>query len=166
MREEAPVVAAVATGRLEGIYVAPSATAPMQAVERVRAVVGRGLQGDRYFSEQGTYSPNEGPGRRLTLVEAEALEEAARETGIAVAPGESRRNLVTRGLRLNDLVGKRLRIGAVECVGVRLCPPCGHLERVTGQPGLQKALEDRGGLRVDILNDGEIAVGDSIRVMA
>ncbi len=165
MRDEAAVPTAVATGRLEGIFVAPTATAPMQAVQRVRAVVGRGLEGDRYFSEQGTYSPNEGPGRRLTLVEAEALDAVASETGTLLGPGESRRNLVTRGVRLNELVGKRLWIVEVECLGVRLCPPCGHLERVTGRSGLQTALHERGGLRVDILNDGEIAVGDPIRVV-
>ena len=96
---------------------------------------GSGLEGDRYFAE--ATAPSTRPrktGQDLTLIEAEAIEGLARDDGIELAPGEARRNVVTRGIALNDLVGRRFRVGEVECVGSRLCEPCSHLERLT-QPG-------------------------------
>jgi MOSC domain-containing protein YiiM len=128
----------------------------------VRAVAGQGLEGDRYFAGNGTFFKERKSGQDITLIEAEAIEGLAREDGIELAPGESRRNVVTRGIGLNDLVGRRFTVGEVECVGRRLCDPCSHLERLT-EPGVLKGLDDRGGLRADILNDGRIAVGDEVR---
>lgn len=153
----------IAVGRVEGIFIAPAAAAPMIALERTRVVAGRGLEGDRYFDGRGYYSRVPPlTGRRLTLIEAESLEAMERETGIALAPNECRRNLVTRGIRLDELIGKRFRIGGIECYGERPCPPCGYIEGLTGKPGLNRAMTDRGGIRAEILLDGEIILGDVI----
>jgi len=161
--QAAPVHAAVAVGRVEGIFIASAAGAPMVALERVRVVAGRGLEGDRYFDGRGYYSQVPPlTGRRLTLIEAESLEAMERETGIALAPNECRRNLVTRGIGLEALIGKRFRVGAIECYGERFCPPCGYIEELTGKPGLNRAMTDLGGIRAEILLDGEIALGDAV----
>lgn len=135
----------------------------MQAVAEATAVIGKGLEGDRYFRQVGTYSDKPGPHREVTLIALEALEAIRGETGIALAPAKSRRNVVTRGVPLNDLVGQTFLLGRVRVHGVRLCPPCMHLESLTGLPGVMKALVDRGGLRVQVLTDGPIRVGDPIR---
>lgn len=161
--ETVPVRTEVAVGRVKGIFVAPAAGAPMVARERARVVAGRGLEGDRYFDGRGYYSQVPPlTGRRLTLIEAESLDALARETGITLAPHECRRNLVTRGIRLDGLIGRRFRVGAIECYGERSCPPCGYLEELTGKRGLNRGLTDRGGIRAEILLDGEIALGDAI----
>jgi MOSC domain-containing protein YiiM len=135
----------------------------MQAVAEATAVIGKGLEGDRYSRGVGTYSDKPGPHREVTLIALEALEAVQRETGIRLAPGQSRRNVVTRGVPLNDLVGHTFHLGRVRVHAVRLCPPCMHLESLTGLPGVMQALVDRGGLRVQVLTDGVIRVGDPIR---
>jgi MOSC domain len=141
-------------GSVAGLLIAPEAEAPLVAVESVVAIAGRGLEGDRYAVGRGTFS---GPGRgyQLTLVEAETLDE------LTVAWERARRNIVTRGVSLNPLVGRRFRIGEVECIGRRLCEPCAHLERVSGA-GLLRPLVHRGGLRADILVGGTIELGDEL----
>jgi MOSC domain-containing protein YiiM len=144
------------SGRVEEINVGPERELPAP-VERVRAVAGRGLEGNRYFYGE---APS---GRALTLIAAEAIEAFRDETGIPLTPAESRRNVLTRGIDLNALVGKRFRVGEVECVGVELCEPCQHLESVT-HPGVVKGMVHRAGLNADILSDGEIAVGDPVVV--
>jgi len=133
---------------VEGIYVGPSqALAP---VDFVRAVAGCGLEGDRHFRANG-----QRPGGALTLIEAEALED------VGLTGAQSRRQVVVRGVRLNDLVGKRFLVGSVECLGVELCEPCLHLQKLT-RPGLIDDLVHRGGLNADILTNGTIAVGDEV----
>lgn len=145
------------------IHVAPAAEAPLQALESVRAVPGRGLEGDRYFTRTGTYSPKPMPDRDLTLIEAETIEALARDHGISLAPGESRRNITTRGVALNHLVDREFTVGEVRLRGLRLCDPCSHLERLT-HAGVRKALIHRGGLRCQILSEGTIRVGDRVLV--
>jgi MOSC domain-containing protein YiiM len=142
------------SGRVEEINVGPERELPAP-VERVRALAGRGLEGNRYFYDE---APS---GRALTLIAAEAIEAFRDETGISLTAAESRRNVLTRGIDLNALVGKRFRVGDVECVGVELCEPCAHLESVT-HPGVVKGMVHRAGLNADILTDGEIAVGDPV----
>jgi MOSC domain-containing protein YiiM len=149
-------------GAVEAIYVRPAPGAAPRSPERVRAFAGRGLEDDRYWAGAGTFSRTPGAGRDLTLIEAEALEALEAEAGIRLEPADARRNVVTRGVGLNALVGKRFWIGPVECAGRRLCEPCDHLERLTA-PGVLKGLVHRGGLRADVLAGGEIAVGDEIR---
>jgi MOSC domain-containing protein YiiM len=142
-------------GRVEGIFITPEHGELPQPVARVTAVAGRGLEGNRYFAEDAE------PGRALTLVAAEAVEAMEAEHGISLEPRETRRNVVTRGVDVNALVGKRFRIGDVECEGVELCEPCRHLESMT-KPGIIKGLVHRGGLNADILAGGEISVGDAV----
>ena len=153
-------------GTVEHVHVAPEAEAPMRPVERVEAVPGRGLRGDRYFREEGTFldgSNERGSGYDLTLIEAEAIEAIERESGIDLAPGEHRRNVTTRGVALNHLVGERFRVGSVVCRGDRLCEPCAHLESLTTD-GVLDALVHRGGLRADVVEGGTIAVGDAVEL--
>jgi MOSC domain-containing protein YiiM len=150
-------------GRVEAIHVAVDRGAPPQPRDRTRATPGGGLEGDRYARGRGTWCRHgeRGRGRDLTLVEAEELERLALDVGIELAPGETRRNVTTRGIRLNELVGRRFTVGEVVCEGVRLCEPCTYLEGVTGKP-IREPLVHRAGLRADIITGGEIAVGDPI----
>ncbi len=134
----------------------------MAAVDQVRAVPGKGLEGDRYFKQVGTYSGHPGSGREVTLVEIEALEGLRRDYGIDLDAGRTRRNIVTRGVALNHLVDHEFRVGEVTLRGVRLCEPCSHLESLT-RPGVLRGLVHRGGLRAQILTEGSIHAGDTIQ---
>jgi hypothetical protein len=139
-------------GEVEAIHIGPSnALAP---VNFGRAVAGCGLEGDRHFRAQGQRR-----GGALTLIEAEVLAD------VGLAGAQSRRQVVVHGVRLNELVGKRFMVGAVECFGVELCEPCLHLQSLT-RPGIIDELVHRGGLNADILTTGTIAVGDEITVLA
>lgn len=153
-------------GRVEVIALAERATGEMRAVDHARALAGRGLDGDRYAAGAGTFTParDTARGYDLTLIEAEALDDLTVAGGHLDYAG-ARRNVVTRGIDLNALVGRRFRVGDVECLGQRLCEPCSHLERLT-VPGSLRGLIHRGGLRADVLSDGEIAVGDEIETLA
>jgi MOSC domain-containing protein YiiM len=144
-------------GQVEAIFVAPEEGELPAPVERVRAYAGRGLEGNRYYWDGGD-APS---GRAVTLIAAEAVEAVASEGDVSIEPAATRRNVLTRGIDVNELVGKRFRIGDVECEGVELCEPCAHLESMT-QPGVIKAFVHRGGLNADILSDGEISVGDAV----
>ena len=141
-------------GRVEAILTAPDAESPLARVDQAEAVPGRGLQGDRYFDGRGTFS-GPGHGYQLTLVEAEVLD------SIALPWEQARRNIVTRGIALNALVGRRFTVGAVQCVGRRLAEPCAHLEKLT-RPGLLRPLVHRAGLRADIVQGGSISNGDQV----
>jgi MOSC domain-containing protein YiiM len=134
----------------------------MVPVEEVRAVAGRGLEGDRYFYQRGTHSKRPGPDREVTLIEIEAIEALKREYGVELKSGASRRNIVTRGIPLNHLVGREFRVGEVTLRGLHLCEPCTHLERLS-QRGVLRGLIHRGGLRAQILTDGMIRVGDDVQ---
>ena len=132
---------------VEEINIGPSeALAP---VESVAAVAGKGLVGDRHFTD------NPGPGNALTLIEAEVLED------VGLTGAQSRRQVVVRGVRLNDLIGKRFRVGDVECFGVEICEPCSHLQALT-RPGIIEDMIHRGGINADILSGGTISVGDEV----
>jgi MOSC domain-containing protein YiiM len=148
------------SGTVEAIAIAQDREAAMTRVEQADAHAGRGLEGDRYFERRGTFTNVHGRGHDLTLIEAEALDELELPAG-PLAAQDARRNVVTRGVDLNALVGRHFRIGDVECFGQRLCEPCAHLERLT-TPGSLRALIHKGGLRADVLSDGRIAVGDPI----
>jgi hypothetical protein len=149
-----PYGAPRSTGLVAAIMIAPAAEATLGRVASADAVAGRGLVGDRYHDSRGTFS---GPGRgyELTLVEGEVLDE------LDLPWEEARRNIATRGIDLNALVGRRFTVGAVECIGRRLAEPCAHLERVS-RPGLLRPLVHRAGLRADILIGGTITLGDPV----
>jgi MOSC domain-containing protein YiiM len=148
-------------GTIELIYITPAATAATVSVKEVLAIPGVGLEGDRYALRQGTFFKPE-PDYELTLIEAEAVEALKREYDVELEPGESRRNLVTRGVALNHLVGRDFQIGEVKARGIRLCEPCDHLQRLTGRQVI-KGLRHRGGLRAQILTHGTIRIGDQVR---
>jgi hypothetical protein len=155
--------AADLAGWVELIAVAPHAEAPMQLLDVARALPGRGLEGDRYASNVGTFSPRAShrPGYELTLIAAEVVEElTARDDRLDFT--STRRNILTRGIDVNALVGQDFRIGDVRCRGLRFAEPCAHLERLAG-PGLLRPLIHRGGLRADTLDGGQIEQGSPIR---
>ena len=137
------------SGTVEGIHVSTEherLPEPVQAVE----VTEEGVRGDRHFGE-----------RNLTLIEAEAIESFVSETGIELTAAESRRQVLTRGIHLNDLVGRRFLVGEVECVGEEWCEPCSHLQGLT-RPGVMRGMVHLAGLRADIVSGGRIAVGDAV----
>ncbi len=149
-------------GSVVSIHIAPSASQPTVAVDEVRAVPGKGLEGDRYFNRDGTYSDKHGPDREITLIEIETIEALAREHELELNTGDARRNIVTRSVPLNHLVGRDFRVGDLALRGVRLCEPCKHLASLTDEKVLP-ALVHRGGLRAQILTEGIIRPGDSVQ---
>jgi len=153
-------LAPAGSGTVEAIWVSASAGEPAQAVESVRALPGQGLAGDRHVTGKGTF-PSGLAGSALTLVEAEVCETFEPTLG----PDDHRRNILTRGIALNQLLGHEFTIGGVPCRGMRLCEPCTVMERYASRPIL-RALVHRGGLRADILADGEIRVGDEVRAVS
>ena len=152
-------------GEVVSIHIAAKAGAPMESLTCVEAIAGRGLVGDRYFHGTGYWSKSAGVSREVTLIEMEAVEEMAREKGIEITPDAARRNLVTRGVRLNHLVGREFQVGAVWLRGTRLCEPCRYLEELTVK-GVLSGLIHRGGLRADIVSGGIIQVADFIILSA
>jgi MOSC domain-containing protein YiiM len=148
------------SGRVEAIFLTAEHGELPEPVDRVRARAGRGLEGNRYYWGDGAAPP----GRAVTLIASEAVEAVASEGDVSVESAATRRNVLTRGIDVNALVGKRFRIGSVECEGVELCEPCQTLEAMT-QPGVIKAFVHRGGLNADILTDGEISLGDAVTVV-
>lgn len=151
-------------GHVVSLHVADAASAPMKSVDEVRAWPGRGLEGDRYFLRVGTYSAKDGADREITLIETEALEALLRDYGVALEPAETRRNVATRGVPLNHLVGRVFRVGEATARGLRLCEPCSHMERLSGKR-IRAGLVHRGGLRAQILTEGRIRVGDDVAVL-
>jgi MOSC domain-containing protein YiiM len=136
-------------GRVEAITLVLDASGATRVVDTVEAEAGRGLDGD-YHSD-------------LTLIAAEALDGLREDTGIELSGEQSRRNVLTRGIDLNALVGRRFRVGEVEAVGVELAEPCTKLRRLSGEPGVLRGLVHRGGLRADVLSSGRIGIGDEVR---
>jgi MOSC domain-containing protein YiiM len=158
-------------GHVVSLHIAPEASAKMATVAEVRAVPGRGLEGDRYFTGTGFYSerPSHG-GREVTLIEVESVEAldggvqsaAGDRLGIKLTAADTRRNIATSGAPLNHLVDREFWVGAVLMRGTRLCEPCKHLDDLT-QPGVMGGLIHRGGLRARILTEGMIRPGDLVR---
>ena len=135
---------------VEAIHLGAARVPELWAVDSVLAIAGKGLEGDRHFHEEGAR-----PGQAITLVAAEEVE------AVGLAPGETRRQVTVRGVDLNGLVGKRFRVGEVECLGVELCEPCAHLQEMT-RPGIIKELAHRAGINADIVVGGTIRVGDPV----
>lgn len=152
-------------GAVVSIHVTDAAGEPMRTVGEVRAVAGSGLEGDRYHEGKGFYSYHSGPEREVTFIEEETIETLRRDHNLELAPGETRRNVVTRGTPLNHLVGREFRVGEAVLRGVELCEPCEHLVNVTGKRSLLPNLIHRGGLHAQVLASGEIRTGDEIEAV-
>jgi MOSC domain-containing protein YiiM len=136
-------------GVVEGIFVSSVDEQPHDAADEVAVRTGGGIEGDKYADKD------------ITLFEAEAIEGLEADTGIKLEPGETRRNVMTRGVSLNELLGHRIRVGEVEAVVTELCHPCAHLQKLT-QPGVLRGLTNRGGLNADVVIGGPIRVGDGL----
>jgi MOSC domain-containing protein YiiM len=149
------------TGELIHIHVAGGASEPMRSLAEARLLEGTGIDGDRYATRRGTYSPKHHIDRQVTLIEEETLEALARDHDIALAPHEHRRNLTTRGVPLNHLVGRYFSVGSSLLYGGRLNVPCRYLEEVTGKK-VFKPLINRSGLNCRVLVGGVIRPGDRI----
>ena len=145
-------------GAVEQIFLADPES-PTYSVDSVLAISGRGLEGDRHLAPEDSWAPR---GCAISLIEAEEIEAIREEHGVDLSDGRSRRQVVTRGIRLNDLVGKEFTVGDARCRGVELCEPCMHLTELLGEPNLIQAATHRAGLRADILAGGRIAVGDGV----
>jgi hypothetical protein len=150
-------------GSVERIHVASGTGGDPESRESVRAVAGRGLEGDRYFDGDGIYNDRDDlEPSDVTLIEAEALAAAAADYDVEFEPGAHRRNVTTRGVALNHLVDERFRVGEAVLEGVGLCEPCGYMESLANEPDAAAALEHRGGLDARIVESGRIAVGDDV----
>ncbi|MDP9259018.1 MAG: hypothetical protein M3Q31_21070 [Actinomycetota bacterium] len=150
-----------AAGVVEGLFRAAASTGPMESLERVALIARVGVEGDRYAAGRGRFSASGRSGQELTLIEAEAIEALKQEHGIELDGADARRNVVTRGIDLNALVGRRFEVGEVPCYGQRLAEPCSWLQALT-PAGTLRGLVHRGGLRADILADGVVGLGDRV----
>jgi MOSC domain-containing protein YiiM len=148
-------------GTVLSIQIAPNGTDSLRNLEQINAIEGMGLEGDRYYNRTGTYSNKHDESREATFIESEALEALVKDYNVELKGTESRRNISTRGVALNHLVGKEFKVGEAVFRGIRLCEPCTHLEEVSGKPA-RKGLIHRGGLRAQIIKSGMIQVGDEI----
>ena len=152
----------IATGIVVALFTVDRRAAPMKKVEQLYALAGRGIEGDRYFLGTGTYSKSPEPGRQVTLIKSEVLESLKNKLEINVKPEESRRNILTQGIEINDLIGTEFYVGTVRLRAHRITQPCLYLEKLLDQPGLYKELLDNGGISCEILSDGVIKERDII----
>ena len=149
----------MSAGRVAGLYLGPETAQPMSSVDSLRAVAGSGIEGDRYFEE--VPSAKHDPTHEITLIELEAIEGARSEYDIEFEPEDTRRNIVTHGIRLDDLLGTTFTVGEVQIEALEKNPPCARLVRIT-EKKLLKPLIHRGGVRGRIVSTGTIKVGDPI----
>ncbi len=149
-------------GKLLAIAIAPASSAPLTTVDEIDVTAGKGLSGDRFAegrakSQKGVVQPRQ----HVSLIESEAIEAAVRDYRLEISHPDTRRNLLTRDVPLNHLVGREFTVGDVLLRGVELCEPCGYLESLTCE-GIEAALQHRGGLRAEVLRGGLLRVGDEI----
>ena len=154
--------AKIGAGSVVELFIVDRRAAPMKKVEQLNALTGQGIEGDRYFLGTGTYSKKPQPGRQVTLIKSETLESLKDKFDITVKPEESRRNILTQGIEINDLIGTEFFVGPVRLRAHRITQPCLYLEKLLGQPGLYKELWDNGGISCEILSEGIIKEGDII----
>ena len=150
------------SGKVVGLFVVDRRADPMRKVDQLSALAGRGIEGDRYLLGTGTYSKKPEPGRQVTLNQSEVLTSLKDKFNITVKPEESRRNVLTEGIEINEFIGTEFLVGTVRLHAHRLTRPCEYLENLLDQPGLYKELWDHGGISCEILTDGVIKDGDII----
>ena len=149
-------------GKVLSIYTAPASREPMVAQQEVHLVPGKGIEGDRYFKGNATYSDRPGPHREVTLIERETLDALEREYGYRLDPQQSRRNFLVSGVPLNHLIDREFSVGGVRLRGLLLCEPCANLAEMSGHANIINHMLHRGGLRAEILNEGTIRVGADV----
>ena len=152
----------IESGKVVSLFIVDRSAEPMKKVDQLAALAGQGIEGDRYLLGTGTYSKKPEPGRQVTLIQSEVLNSLNKRFNITVKPKESRRNVLTEGIEINDLIGKEFLVGTVRLRAHRLTRPCKYLENLLGQPGLYSELWDHGGISCEILTDGVIEEGDII----
>ena len=150
-------------GTVLSLYIVPKSSEPMVAVSDVRAFADRGLEGDRFFRD--SWSAGNRPDKAVTLIEEETLQVVAAELGINRLADKTRRNIVTCGVPLIDLLHREFTIGGVVMRGMRLFEPCGHLQKISKIPGIFAALKHRSGLKAAILTNGVIRIGDPVTLL-
>ncbi len=149
-------------GTVVSIHIAPERSAPATHVREVHAIPAMGLQGDRHYGRASNDPDSPRPEREITLIEIETIEALERDYALKLSPGDARRNIVTRDVALNHLVGRDFAVGEVALRGIRLCEPCNHLAHLTDEK-VKPGLVHRGGLRAQILTEGTIRAGDAIQ---
>ncbi len=152
----------MSSGSVVSIHIARARGAPTTPVDEVHAVPGMGLHGDRHFGRASSDPDDPRPDREITLVEIEAIEALERDYGVSLSPGDARRNIVTRGVSLNHLVGREFTVGEVTLKGISPCEPCAHLASLTSEK-VREGLVHRGGLRAQIVTEGIIRTGNTIQ---
>ncbi len=150
-------------GAVVSLHIAPAVGEAMISAQQLRAVPDRGLEGDRFF--HSSWSSVGRPDKAVTLIEQETVIAAAAELKLEIAPEVIRRNIVTRGAPLLELLHREFTIGETVMRGLRLFEPCMHMETLAGLPGICHALVHRGGLKATIVKEGTIRVGDSIALL-
>jgi MOSC domain-containing protein YiiM len=148
-------------GRVTRIFIGPEESGSIQEIAEVEAVAGKGLRGDRYFDDG---HDGHDPAREVTLFSAEGLEVGRADSGLDITAEDMRRNLMTEGVVLADLLGRRFSAGEVVLEGLEENPPCAHLQRLAGKP-LLKPLIGKAGIRARIVTGGTIRTGDEIRFL-
>lgn len=151
----------MSAGKVVGIYISPQRGEPTLSVERIHVIPGKGIKGDRYFRKTELGEKPSKSGLEITLIELEAINAIVRDEGIQITPGQTRRNIITHGVSLNELVGCVFTVGTIQLRGVRLCEPCSYLANQT-DPRILSAMAHRGGLRAEILDEGFINLNDII----
>jgi MOSC domain-containing protein YiiM len=147
-----------ASGVVGEIWLTGAAAAPMRRVPSARLLAGQGLEGDRYALGGGTWARYPDLEKQLTLIDAGDVAAVAVEVGVELTPGDTRRNLVTTGIDLPSLVGRWFTVGEALLFGMKRCPPCTHLERLTGAR-LVKAMAYRGGINAAVFAGAPLAEG-------
>jgi MOSC domain-containing protein YiiM len=153
----------VRIGIVEGIYIAPARGEPTESVDQIHVVAGKGIEGDRFYLQSESKDIQSKTDREITLIEIETIDAIYNEDGIKLTPDQTRRNIVTRGISLNDLVGHVFSIGEIKLLGIRLCEPCSYLASRT-DPRVLHSMAHRGGLRAKIITDGMIHINDMISI--
>lgn len=153
------------SGSVIEIWLTSAAAEPMRRVPSVEALPGRGLAGDRYALGGGTWARYPDLEKQVTLIDRDDVAAVAAEAGSALSPGDTRRNLVTSGVDLPDLVGRWFTVGDALLFGMKRCPPCTHLERLTGTR-LVKAMLDRGGINAAVFGGGHVFEGAAVRAIS
>ena len=148
-------------GKIIGIYIAPTRGDATISIDQAHIIPGKGIVGDRYYDSKNNADIKSKPGQEITLIEMETLESMANDEGLNISPQKARRNIITSGIALNDLVGRTFFIGDLPLHGVRLCEPCQYLANRT-DPGILPSMVHRGGLRAEILTEGTIHIDDMI----